>query len=299
MPDIFFSSNTLSQVLGCILGHRFPSPFKHSFSSHTACQNVKNNKDSITTIDTKSFPFRRSPELTKMVRGETEDVACICGRNTLFPSSLSWVRCNSCHEPMHGKCAGFISESQIMEETVAGECDKSRCPFCFALEHSSPEKRIKSRATLIITPIAILKQWEREIRRHTSSKLGLKICIYPGVREICAGNGNKTFKEFNIQYIHPINLADADIVLMTFSSLMNELGHSGDSIIQNQRKELRKRKRYRVVPSPLTCIHWWRICLDEAQRVEAPTAASAKMALKLSSTHKWCESKFGSNKIFE
>jgi hypothetical protein len=84
-------------------------------------------------------------------------------------------------------------------------------------------------------------------------------------------------------------------VLTTFQALMNDLGHSNDNpyIIPegaSSRRTSRKRKRYRVVPSPLMSIKWWRICLDEAQRVETPTAASARMALKLVSHHRWCVS---------
>lgn len=43
-----------------------------------------------------------------------------------------------------------------------------------------------------------------------------------------------------------------------------------------------------MLPSPLPSVLFWRCCLDEAQRIEAPTAASAKMALKLLAVNKWC-----------
>jgi len=71
---------------------------------------------------------------------------------------------------------------------------------------------------------------------------------------------------------------------------MSDLGHSDDNkfVGSDGNSNLRKRKRYRVVPSPLLAIQWWRVCLDEAQRVEQPTAASAKMALKLKSELRWC-----------
>lgn len=85
------------------------------------------------------------------------------------------------------------------------------------------------------------------------------------------------------------------VVLTTFQTLMNELNHSNDNpyisaSATSGRRMSRKRKRYRVLPSPLLSIKWWRIVLDEAQRVETPTAASARMALKLVSHHKWCVS---------
>lgn len=47
--------------------------------------------------------------------------------------------------------------------------------------------------------------------------------------------------------------------------------------------------RYPVIPTLLTRIYWWRICLDEAQMVESTVATAAtEMALRLHSKHRWC-----------
>lgn len=46
--------------------------------------------------------------------------------------------------------------------------------------------------------------------------------------------------------------------------------------------------RYPVIPTPLTRIFWWRICLDEAQMVESNSAAATEMALRLYTKHHWC-----------
>ena len=42
-----------------------------------------------------------------------------------------------------------------------------------------------------------------------------------------------------------------------------------------------------VMPTPLTRLRWWRVCLDEAQMVESSTAKAAEMALKLQTVHRW------------
>lgn len=42
--------------------------------------------------------------------------------------------------------------------------------------------------------------------------------------------------------------------------------------------------RYRVVPSPLPALKWWRVVVDEAHMVESTTQETAKMALKLPAT---------------
>ncbi|XP_070027034.1 uncharacterized protein [Nicotiana sylvestris] len=46
--------------------------------------------------------------------------------------------------------------------------------------------------------------------------------------------------------------------------------------------------RYPVIPTLLTRILWWRICLDEAQMVETNAAAATEMALRLHGVHRWC-----------
>ncbi|CAM9157665.1 unnamed protein product, partial [Choristocarpus tenellus] len=53
---------------------------------------------------------------------------------------------------------------------------------------------------------------------------------------------------------------------------------------------LRRKKKYRVVPSPLVCLRWWRVCIDEAHMVENTTAETAKMALRIPAQHRWCVS---------
>lgn len=46
--------------------------------------------------------------------------------------------------------------------------------------------------------------------------------------------------------------------------------------------------RYPVIPTYLTRIFWWRICLDEAQMVESNATAATEMALRLYAKHRWC-----------
>lgn len=46
--------------------------------------------------------------------------------------------------------------------------------------------------------------------------------------------------------------------------------------------------RYPVIPTLLTRMHWWRVCLDEAQMVECNTASVTEMAMRLHAHHRWC-----------
>jgi len=279
------------EVLACILGNQCPK-FQHSIQSPLSVAPMKLKESCL-------------------LQHQESDFICFCGRGGSNKHSLSWVLCEQCLEPMHGRCAGFNSEEELLSlslsqggSALAKICSQNRCPCCVASQHanniSSHKPLIKSRATLIVTPSSILGQWENEINRHMT--LPLKVYVYRGVKEICSASvlsPNKTTTQLSQRnLIHAHNLAEADVVLMTFQTLMADLVHCGDNkYADSGRREnniagsnLRKRKRYRVVPTPLSSIHWWRLCLDEAQHIETPTASSAKMAMNLVSKYKWCVS---------
>jgi SNF2 family DNA or RNA helicase len=248
--------------------------------------------------------------------------SCICG-NLIGLHDLknaSIVFCPDCDEPMHMECAAFASEEEMesassplvyrrlftneqwtsrllssptddrcMNWTGKGHCHY--CPCCIA----DTGRLIPSRATLIVTPPAILSQWKREIQRHTQQqgpdgKPCLRVVVYEGVAKTAKYFGpRKQDVASRMELVHPHKLADADVVLLTYDTLRADLGHSDGNpfLTADGASNLRKRKRYRVVPSPLTSIHWWRVCLDEAQRVESTTVLSAQMALKLQCEYRW------------
>lgn len=60
-------------------------------------------------------------------------------------------------------------------------------------------------------------------------------------------------------------------------------------MLKDSRKELslRHSKKYYYPQSPLPCLKWWRICLDEGQSVENICGKLSEMTSCLSSVHKW------------
>ena len=240
---------------------------------------------------------------------EFEVGSCICGEIITFPrigqkQKSKIVLCLDCNEPMHQECSCFnlndISTLKRLDlrrtfgnETLECVLDE-HCPCCAVNNNRAP---IKSKATVVICPPAILEQWEREIKRHTRRKNGesLKVLVYDSVEKISKGASRYPG---GMKLLHPKYLADTDIILMPFQALMSDLGHSDENrfIFQggedssNLSCSLRKRKKYRIVPSPLLSLHFWRICIDEAQRVEVTTTKAAQMALKLKGEFYWAVS---------
>lgn len=161
---------------------------------------------------------------------DEHDFICFCGKGGHNTSSLSWVLCINCNEPMHGQCAGFVGEQDLImnSRTVPGShkdrasfrlCNAKRCPTCVTTKHALAKNLIQSRATLIVTPPSILAQWEREIKRHTlvndtSDKRNpvraLRVKVYHGVQNLCNLTHTKAKEGFQRRLLHAHYLADVD-----------------------------------------------------------------------------------------
>jgi hypothetical protein len=86
--------------------------------------------------------------------------------------------------------------------------------------------------------------------------------------------------------VRPQQLGDYDVIITTYSVLRTDLYHVNDNS-GNASKAMRYRKKYRVLHSPLPCVEWWRVCLDEAQMVGEGTTKCAEMALLLPCVNRW------------
>lgn len=187
---------------------------------------------------------------------------CICGELGLIDYKAR-VQCMNCQLWQHANCVNYKEESL--------QTTPFYCPHCLV-----SMKPVSTGATLIISPSSICHQWVEEINRHIRSS-SLRVLVYQGVKK----HG----------FIQPHMLAEQDVVITTYDVLRSELNYV-DIPHSNSKdgRRFRNQKRYMAIPSPLVAVEWWRICLDEAQMVECPTAKAAEMALRLASVNRWCVS---------
>ncbi|PRP74460.1 E3 ubiquitin-protein ligase SHPRH [Planoprotostelium fungivorum] len=141
----------------------------------------------------------------------------------------------------------------------------SYCDKCASLYI---EARVSSKATLVICPTTIQKQWAEELKKHLRPG-GLKYLIYRGIR-----NG----------LIHPIQLAEYDIVVTCYDVMNEELNNQ---LMEGQGDQTDVRN---FLGTPLKYVDWYRCIIDECQTVESTNSKTAKSALRLSSHIKWCVS---------
>ncbi|KAF8784736.1 E3 ubiquitin-protein ligase SHPRH like protein [Argiope bruennichi] len=187
---------------------------------------------------------------------------CVCGSEfSVRRKKKTIVQCKNCGLQQHAECV----LASITEESFVNYL----CPYCWVEPSKEP---VPSPATLIVSPSAILYQWEQEISRHIK-KDGLKVFLYAGVERH--------------RFINPKDLANYDIVLSSYEIFRKELSHVNVPHGEKQRP-LRYPKKFRTLPSPLSAVEWWRICLDEAQMVEGVTTKPSQMALQLKCINRWC-----------
>lgn len=131
----------------------------------------------------------------------------------------------------------------------------------------------KSRATLIITPPSILEQWKQELEEHAP---GLRVFHYIGMNN----SRRRAIDELVAE------IADNDVVLTTYNVLGREIHYAREK----PDRQLRDRSRHESPKSPLTQIHWWRVCLDEAQIVESGVSQAAQVARLIPRVNAWAVS---------
>ncbi|KAH9620305.1 hypothetical protein KSS87_014794 [Heliosperma pusillum] len=261
------------ELLACVLAHRMSS-----------------SKDSGSSESTSDSSLKEKISLKRVKR---ERVECICGALAeSYRYKGLWVQCDVCDAWQHADCVGYSPRKRLKGACKGQQLDRRKqkksadhivtmegehvCQLCSELMQATGSA-VESGATLIVCPAPILLQWQAEILRHTKPG-SLTTCVYEGVRDISVGNSPAM--DIN-------ELASADIVLTTYDVLKDDLSHDSERH-EGDRRLMRYEKRYPVVPTLLTRISWWRVCLDEAQMVESNVAPATEMALRLHTRHRWC-----------
>jgi SNF2 family DNA or RNA helicase len=113
-----------------------------------------------------------------------------------------------------------------------------------------------SKSTLVIAPLALIKQWEAEIITKVETSHRLRVCVY---------HGNTRTKMTD-------DLGDYDVVITTYGTLTSEHGAFDKT----------KKK------SGIFSVYWYRIILDEAHTIKNRNAKATQSACALDAEYRWC-----------
>lgn len=108
--------------------------------------------------------------------------------------------------------------------------------------------------TLIVAPLALIKQWESEIEGKIERSHRLRVCVYHGPS----------------RSKYSAELKDYDVVITTYGTLSSEHAASGKDGVG--------------------CfgVHWYRIILDEAHTIKNRNAKATLAACALDAQYRWC-----------
>lgn len=131
----------------------------------------------------------------------------------------------------------------------------------------------RPKTNLIVAPLALLRQWDEEIRSKIRSSHKLSTMIY---------HGKKSTTEELLMY---------DVVLTTYGTLAAELKRLDRLLLENGDRQVDFNDK--AISAKLPLLHptkavFHRIILDEAQCIKNKETKTAKAAYRLRSTYRWC-----------
>ena len=114
------------------------------------------------------------------------------------------------------------------------------------------------KSTLVVAPLALIKQWEAEIKNRVLESHKLRVCIHHGPQR------TKRFED----------LKKYDVVITTYQILVSEHGSSSE--------------REDGPQAGCFGIHWYRVILDEAHTIKNRNAKATKACYALRAEYRWC-----------
>ena len=114
------------------------------------------------------------------------------------------------------------------------------------------------KSTLVVAPLALIKQWEGEIKNRMTESHKLRVCVHHGPQR------TKRFED----------LKKYDVVITTYQILVSEHGSSSE----------------REDGPQVGCfgIQWYRVILDEAHTIKNRNAKATQACYALRSEYRWC-----------
>ncbi|KAL8701224.1 MAG: hypothetical protein Q9201_005022 [Fulgogasparrea decipioides] len=200
---------------------------------------------------------------------EQEEDGTVEGLNVkLLPHQMDGVEWMRDKESSVKKKNGVLPKGGILADDMG--LGKTIQSISLMLEHPRPPKTASTdidkkaipnfvdKGTLVVAPLALIKQWEGEIKNRVSDSHRLRVCIHHGPQR------TKRYED----------LRKYDVVITTYQILVSE--HGGSSERDDGPK--------------VGCfgLHWYRVILDEAHTIKNRNAKATQACYALRAEYRWC-----------
>ncbi|KAH8816166.1 SNF2 family N-terminal domain-containing protein [Xylogone sp. PMI_703] len=199
--------------------------------------------------------------------GEDEDDGTVKGINVkLLPhqvEGVEWMRGRELGTGKKGRVpkGGILADDMGLGKTLQSISLIVTNPRPEPTDEEFSKRKLPSgieKATLVVAPLSLIRQWELEIKEKVSDSHFLRVCVHHGPQR------TKRFQD----------LKKYDIVITTYQILVSEFGSSSE-----------KEDGIKVGCFGL---HWYRVILDEAHSIKNRNAKATKACYALRSEYRWC-----------
>ncbi|KAI0009259.1 SNF2 family N-terminal domain-containing protein [Xylariaceae sp. FL0662B] len=163
-------------------------------------------------------------------------------------------------EWMKGRELGPVKKGKVPKGGLLADdmgLGKTLQSIALILGNKKPEDKHPGveKTTLVVAPLALIRQWEAEMKEKVTESRKLKVLVHHGPQR------TKRFED----------LRRYDVVITTYQILVSEHGHTTDSL-----------------KTGCFGLHWYRVILDEAHTIKNRNAKATKACCELRSVYRWC-----------